>query len=111
MYLSVIIDHYNNEIVSYKISERNEFQLTLRHYKHFDKKREVNGALLHSDKGFQYTSKRYYQTLKRYNLKISMSRKGNCLDNAAYVESSSAILRQNIFTDIRLRKRNSRTGN
>ncbi|WP_139840716.1 IS3 family transposase [Gottfriedia acidiceleris] len=47
-----------------------------------NKKRNVNGLLLHSDQGFQYTSKRYNQLLKRYNIKGSMSRKGNCLDNA-----------------------------
>jgi putative transposase len=42
----------------------------------------VKGLLLHSDQGFQYTSIRYNKLLKRYNIKQSMSRKGNCLDNA-----------------------------
>src|SRR5690606_40519689 len=46
------------------------------------KKRNVNGLLLHSDQGFQYTSRQYNNLLKRYNIKASMSRKGNCLDNA-----------------------------
>jgi putative transposase len=37
---------------------------------------------LHSDQGFQYTSKQYHHLLKEYNITCSMSRKGNCLDNA-----------------------------
>jgi transposase InsO family protein len=86
LYLSVIQDLYNNEIVSYQISERNDLKLVLDTVKKATKKREVTGLLLHSDQGYQYTSKRYNLTLKRYNIKISMSRKGNCLDNAC-VES------------------------
>jgi transposase InsO family protein len=85
LYLSVILDLYNNEVVSYHISERNDLNLVLNTLKkaiNATKKREVKGLLLHSDQGFQYTSKRYNQTLKRYNIRISMSRKGNCLDNA-----------------------------
>jgi putative transposase len=82
LYLSVIQDLYNNEVVSFKISERNDLKLVLDTVKKATKKREVNGLLLHSDQGYQYTSKRYNLTLQRYNIKISMSRKGNCLDNA-----------------------------
>ncbi|MFF3022318.1 IS3 family transposase [Gottfriedia sp. NPDC057948] len=82
LYLSVIQDLYNNEIVSYQISERNDLKLVLDTVKKARKKRDVRGLLLHSDQGFQYTSKRYNLTLKRYNINASMSRKGNCLDNA-----------------------------
>lgn len=82
IYLSSILDLYNNEIVSYKISERNDLRLVADTVKEAIKKRDVKGLLLHSDQGFQYTSIRYNQLLKRYNIKQSMSRKGNCLDNA-----------------------------
>jgi transposase InsO family protein len=82
LYLSVIQDLYNNEVVSYHISERNDLKLVLDTLKKATKKREANGVLLHSDQGYQYTSKRYNLTLQKYNIKISMSRKGNCLDNA-----------------------------
>ncbi|PFM80690.1 hypothetical protein COJ46_10810 [Bacillus sp. AFS077874] len=86
LYLSIIQDLYINEIVSYQISERNDIKPVLDTVKKAIKKRDVSELLLHSNQGFQYTSKRYNLTLKRYNRKISMSRKGNCLDNAC-VES------------------------
>lgn len=81
LYLSAIKDLYNNEIVAYHISERDDTKLVIDTLKKAIKKRNVNG-LLHSDQGFQYTSRPYNNLLKRYNIKASMSRKGNCLDNA-----------------------------
>ncbi|USK31100.1 IS3 family transposase [Bacillus sp. CMF21] len=82
IYLSTILDLYNNEVVSYKISERNDLKLVTDTLKSAIKKRDVKGLLLHSDQGFQYTSIRYNQLLKRSNINVSMSRKGNCFDNA-----------------------------
>ncbi|MGG6437691.1 IS3 family transposase, partial [Saccharococcus caldoxylosilyticus] len=82
LYLSAIKDLYNNEIVAYHISQRNDIKLVIDTLKKAIKKRNVNGLLLHSDQGFQYTSRQYNNLLKRYNIKASMSRKGNCLDNA-----------------------------
>ncbi|OEF95966.1 integrase, partial [Vulcanibacillus modesticaldus] len=86
LYLSAIKDLYNNEIVAYHVSSRNDLQLVIDTVKKAIKKRKkrnVNGVFLHSDQGFQYTSRQYNQLLKRYNIKASMSRKGNCLDNAS----------------------------
>jgi putative transposase len=83
LYLSAIKDLYNNEIVAYHISARNDLKLVMDTVKKAIKKRNVNGVLLHSDQGFQYTSCQYNNLLKRYNIKASMSRKGNCLDNAS----------------------------
>ncbi|WP_369335208.1 DDE-type integrase/transposase/recombinase, partial [Domibacillus sp. 8LH] len=45
-------------------------------------KKDVYGAVIHSDQGFQYTSKQYNKRIKEYGMKGSHSRKGNCLDNA-----------------------------
>lgn len=81
-YLSAIIDLFNNEVIAYRISKRNNVRLVLDTVKAAIKKREVNGVLLHSDRGFQYTSRQYNHLLQRYNITPSMSRKGNCLDNA-----------------------------
>ncbi|PEJ57941.1 hypothetical protein CN692_10630 [Bacillus sp. AFS002410] len=64
------------------MSERNDLKLVADTLKSAIKKRDVKGLLLHSDQGFQYTSIRYNQLLLRFNIKGSMSRKGNCLDNA-----------------------------
>jgi putative transposase len=82
LYLSVIYDLFNREVVAYQISERNDIKLVLNTVKKAIKKRDVHGTLLHSDRGFQYTSRQYNKLIQRYNIISSMSRKGNCLDNA-----------------------------
>lgn len=82
LYLSAIKDLFNNEIVAYHISRRNDLELVLDTLKKAKKKRNVKGVLLHSDQGFQYTSRQYNNLIKRYQMKTSMSRKGNCWDNA-----------------------------
>nr|WP_269431494.1 IS3 family transposase [Domibacillus indicus] len=81
-YLSVIYDLYNNEVVSYKISQVNNLQLVFDTLEAACKKRPVKDTLLHSNQGVQYTSRAYHPALKTYGMKASMSRKGNCLDNA-----------------------------
>jgi transposase InsO family protein len=82
LFLSAIKDLYNNEIVAYQISRRNDLKLVIDTLKKAKKKRNVKGILLHSDQGFQYTSRQYNNLLKKYQMKASMSRKGNCWDNA-----------------------------
>ncbi len=47
------------------------------------KRRKVQGVLLHSDQEFHYTSRQYNNLLKKYQMKASMFRKGNCWDNAS----------------------------
>ncbi|WP_316572955.1 IS3 family transposase [Neobacillus sp. YIM B06451] len=82
LYLSAIKDLYNNEIVAYHVSRRNDMKLVADTLKKAKKKRNVKGVLLHSDQGFQYTSRQYNNLLKKYQITASMSRKGNCWDNA-----------------------------
>ncbi|MGG1830970.1 IS3 family transposase [Cytobacillus firmus] len=82
LYLSAILDLYNNEIVAYHVSRRNDLKLVIDTLKKAKKKRNVKGILLHSDQGFQYTSRQYNNLIKKYQMKASMSRKGNCRDNA-----------------------------
>ena len=78
IYLSVVMDLYNNEIVSWELSDRNDLQLVLNTVNRLDAK----GAVLHSDQGFQYTSKQYASLLDKLGLIGSHSRRGNCFDNA-----------------------------
>ncbi|MGG0454272.1 IS3 family transposase [Priestia megaterium] len=82
LYLSAIKDLYNNEIVAYEISRRNDLKLVIDTLEKAIKHRNVKGILLHSDQGIQYTSRTYHQLLEKYQIKVSMSRKGNCWDNA-----------------------------
>jgi len=81
-YLSVIQDLFNNEIVAWQLSERNDVKLVLDTVEQWTRKRDVSEAVLHSDQGFQYTSQAYNTRLEAFNVKGSHSRKATCLDNA-----------------------------
>ncbi len=81
-YLSAIQDLFNNEIVAWQISERNDVKLVLDTVEQWTRKRDVSGAVLHSDQGFQYTSAAYNTRLEEFGVKGSHSRKATCLDNA-----------------------------
>ncbi|ENL4422694.1 MULTISPECIES: IS3 family transposase [Bacillus cereus group] len=81
-YLSVVQDIYNNEVVSWKISKRNDNELVLDTIEMLAQKRDVRGTILHSDQGFQYTSHAYNKRLLDLGIIGSYSRQGNCHDNA-----------------------------
>ncbi|MCC9090743.1 IS3 family transposase, partial [Bacillus pumilus] len=55
-YLSAIQDLYNNEIVAWKLSKRNDLELVMKTLESLTSQRDVKGAVLHSDQGFQYTT-------------------------------------------------------
>lgn len=83
LYLSPIMDLYNREIVSYNISERPVFSQTMKMLdRAFTKISDHTGLILHSDQGWQYQMRQFQNRLKQKGIRQSMSRKGNCLDNA-----------------------------
>lgn len=83
LYLSPILDLYNGEIIAYNISEHPNFAQTMDMLnKAFSKHANLKGLILHSDQGWQYQMKKYQHRLKAKGILQSMSRKGNCLDNA-----------------------------
>jgi transposase InsO family protein len=83
-FLSTIKDLYDGFIVAHTFGQSNSVQLVtdmLRQAKH--KEKVTDGLILHSDQGHQYTSQAYYDVLvSEYNITPSMSRRGNCWDNA-----------------------------
>lgn len=81
-YLSVVMDLYNGEIVTYKVSKVADAGLSCKTIEELSRKRNLQGALIHSDQGIHYTNKRYVELLKAYGSIQSMSRRGNCWDNA-----------------------------
>ncbi len=103
MYLSVIKDLFNNEIVSYHMGLRNDNQLVLETFaKAFEKTKDVTGLIVHSDQGFQYTSYAYHDMLQQVGAQISMSRRGNCLDNASMESYFSHLKTEGLYPyDIR----------
>ena len=83
LYLSPILDMYNGEIISYNISERPVLAQVLDMLdKAFCKTESTEGLILHSDQGWQYQHVQYQARLSDKGIIQSMSRKGNCLDNA-----------------------------
>lgn len=83
LYLSTLQDLYNGEIVSYSVGEHPNFNLVSNMLdKAFEIIPNTKGLLIHSDQGWHYQHKRYQRILVEKGIVQSMSRKGNCLDNA-----------------------------
>ena len=83
IYLSPILDMFNGEVVSYNVNERPVLNQVLDMLdKAFDKIPDNTNLILHSDQGWQYQHKKYQKRLMEKGIRQSMSRKGNCLDNA-----------------------------
>lgn len=83
VYLSPIIDLYNNEVLSYAISLSPIFHQTREMLQGlFEKLPQKARPILHSDQGWQYQMKEFQRELQKHNITQSMSRKGNCLDNS-----------------------------
>jgi transposase InsO family protein len=97
LYLSPILDLYNGEVVSYSISRRPTFEQTMNMLdKAFEKIPDDTGLILHSDQGWQYQMKHYQYRLQKKGIIQSMSRKGNCLDNAV-MENFFGLLKSELF--------------
>lgn len=83
VYLSPVIDMYNNEILAYSISKSPNFTQTREMIGGlFEILPENTKAILHSDQGWQYQMREFQKLLNERNITQSMSRKGNCLDNS-----------------------------
>lgn len=83
IYLSPILDLYNGEIISYTIGYSPGYELVGKMLDMaFEKIPDDTNLILHSDQGWQYQWKRYQEKVKKKGIRQSMSRKGNCLDNA-----------------------------
>lgn len=83
VYLSPVIDLFNQEVVSYEVGTSVRLSLVTDMLKKATDKLGLDETpIVHSDQGWQYQNRKYQQQLKEKGLKQSMSRKGNCLDNA-----------------------------
>lgn len=97
LYLSPIIDMFNQEIISYELTERPVFnQVVMMLKKAFKKIPDNTKLILHSDQGWQYQMSHYQHLLKEKGIIQSMSRKGNCLDNAI-IENFFGTLKSELF--------------
>ena len=83
IYLSPILDLHSNYLVSYVISDRPVLSMVMNMLDAAACQLPLGAApILHSDQGWQYQHKHYQKKLSDYGITQSMSRKGNCLDNA-----------------------------
>lgn len=97
LYLSPVMDLYNSEILGYTICERANLRMVTEMLKKvFKKLPERTNAILHSDQGWHYQNPYYQKILRDKGLNQSMSRKGNCLDNAV-MENFFGILKSELL--------------
>jgi putative transposase len=95
IYLSLVLDLCNNEVVAWEVSERNDLELVLNTVKQLD----ATDAILHSDQGFQYTTKSYSNLLEEQGLTGSHSRRGNCFDNACIESFFSHLKTEKLYLE------------
>ncbi|MFQ8992814.1 MAG: IS3 family transposase [Subdoligranulum sp.] len=97
LYLSPILDLCSSDLVSYTISDHPVLSMvTTMLDKAFEKIPDGTGLILHSDQGWQYQHKRYQRMLREKGIRQSMSRKGNCLDNAV-IENFFGLLKSELL--------------
>ncbi len=82
-YLSAVKDIASREIVSWQLSSNLTMEFVLDSINNLESIRTIAGeTIIHSDQGFHYTSPEFITRVKSLGLRQSMSRKGNCIDNA-----------------------------
>jgi len=82
-YLAVVLDLYSRRVVGWALSKHPDAQLVVNALAiAYEQRGKPAGVLFHSDQGSQYASTHFRQRLWRYRIKQSMSRRGNCWDNA-----------------------------
>lgn len=94
LFLAVVIDLYSRQVIGWSMSERINTDLVLNALTMaIWRRRPKQEVIVHSDQGCQYASHDWQSLLQSHNLKASMSRKGNCHDNAC-AESFFALLKR-----------------
>lgn len=97
LYLSPILDIYNSEIISYTLSNHPTINLTNTMLeKALEENKDIKDLTIHSDQGFHYQHSSWTKKLEKMNIRQSMSRKGNCLDNSP-MENFFGILKQEMY--------------
>jgi putative transposase len=98
MYLAVVLDVYNREIIGWSLNQRASADLVLNALTMAVNNRKPEaGIIFHSDRGSQYTSARFRNTLAYYSFIQSMSGKGNCYDNAITESFFSTLKKELIY--------------
>jgi putative transposase len=100
-YLSTIQDLFDGFIVAHELGTENSLNLVLNTLKQAKQKEQIlEGLLLHSDQGYQYTSPAYQVLTQAYAITPSMSRRANCWDNAV-MENFFGHLKEEVLRHVR----------
>lgn len=98
LYLAVVMDLFSRAIVGWSMSERMTRELVINAFVMATKRRNPpSGLLHHSDRGSQYASDDYQDILAKHGAICSMSRKGNCWDNAPVESFFGTLKREHVF--------------
>jgi transposase InsO family protein len=98
LYLASVMDLFSRKIVGWCLSERMTKELVIKALNRaIDERKPQPGLIHHSDQGSQYASNEYQAILRQYGMQTSMSRKGNCYDNACAESFHSIIKKELIF--------------
>jgi putative transposase len=104
LYLCAIKDVFSNRIVGYSIDDRMTASLAVAAVRNAVTLRSPAGTIIHSDRGSQFRSRKFVETLRHAGLTGSMGRVGACGDNAA-MESFFALLQKNVLNKRRWQTR------
>lgn len=104
LYLAVVLDLFSRRVVGWSMSRRNDRALVTSALKMALNARRPEHLLHHSDRGSTYASNDYQTVLRQANITCSMSRKGNCWDNAP-VESFFATIKRELIHHCRYQTR------
>jgi transposase InsO family protein len=97
LYLAGILDRFSRKVVGWAMAESLDTQLVLASWQMaLAQRRPASSLLFHSDRGVQYASTQFRSALHQANALCSMSRKGNCYDNAL-MESFWSTLKQELI--------------
>lgn len=96
IYLSAIFDLFDRRVVAFKIGDSNNNQLVFENFNEAVQANPDAHPLFHSDRGFQYTNKTFYNMLMQAGMRQSMSRVGRCIDNGP-MEGFWGILKSEMY--------------
>jgi len=100
LYLASVMDLYSRKIVGFHMDARMTKELVMKALERaYRQQRSPEGVLHHSDRGSQYASNEYQKLLKTYKMQGSMSRKGNCYDNACIESFHSVIKKELVYLE------------
>ena len=98
LYLAVVIDLFSRKVIGWSMSERMTTSLVVDAFNMaWTKRDKPKGVIFHSDRGSQYASNEFKSLLSNYGICQSMSRKGDCWDNACAESFFASLKKEEVY--------------